>query len=89
VKGWGIKRKCKLNHFDKEQRTPNSNFIKLPTSANGGDDQGVHTIAFMLPESNQGLLIFTNCDNGTDIYIQIVLSYLGILGQRIIDVETK
>lgn len=55
----------------------------------GGDDIGVHTIAFMLPKSKQGLLIFTNCDNGTDIYIQTVLSYLGNLGQRIIDIETK
>ncbi|MFI5222430.1 MAG: serine hydrolase domain-containing protein [Bacteroidia bacterium] len=55
----------------------------------GGDDKGVHTIAFILPKSKQGLLIFTNCDNGTDIYIQTVLSYLGDLGRGIIDVETK
>lgn len=55
----------------------------------GGDDKGVHTIAIMLPSSKQGLLIFTNCDNGTDIYIQTVLAYLGELGQGIIDVETK
>jgi CubicO group peptidase (beta-lactamase class C family) len=55
----------------------------------GGDDQGVHTIVFMLPASDQGLVIFTNCDNGTDIYIQTVISYLGSLGQGIIDVETK
>lgn len=56
---------------------------------NGGDDKGVHTLAIMLPSSKQGLLIFTNCDNGTDIYIQTVLAYLGALGQGIIDVETK
>lgn len=56
---------------------------------NGGDDKGVHTIAFMLPASKQGLLIFTNCDNGTDIYIQTVIAYLGTLGQGIIDIETK
>jgi CubicO group peptidase (beta-lactamase class C family) len=56
---------------------------------NGGDDKGVHTIAFMLPSSKQGLVIFTNCDNGTDIYIQMVLYYLGASGQGIIDVETK
>lgn len=55
----------------------------------GGDDKGVHTIAFILPQSKQGLVIFTNCDNGTDIYIETVLSYLGELGQGIIDVETK
>lgn len=33
------------------------------------------------------LLIFTNCDNGTDIYIQTVLYYLGTSGQGIIDVK--
>jgi CubicO group peptidase (beta-lactamase class C family) len=55
----------------------------------GGDDMGVHTIAFMLPSSKQGLLIFTNCDNGTDAYIPVILSYLGELGQGIIDIETK
>jgi len=55
----------------------------------GGDDKGVHTITFILPKSKQGLLIFTNCDNGTDIYEPTVLKYLGKQGQGIIDVETK
>jgi CubicO group peptidase (beta-lactamase class C family) len=55
----------------------------------GGDDKGVHTIAFILPKSKEGLVIFTNCDNGTDIYIQTILFYLGQAGQGIIDVETK
>jgi len=55
----------------------------------GGDDKGVHTMAFILPKSKQGLLIFTNCDNGTDVYIPTVLHYLGKSGQGIIDVETK
>ncbi|MCB9251495.1 MAG: class A beta-lactamase-related serine hydrolase [Flavobacteriales bacterium] len=56
---------------------------------NGGDDKGVHTIVFMLPASKQGLIIFTNCDNGTDIYIETVLAYLGALGQGIINIETN
>jgi CubicO group peptidase (beta-lactamase class C family) len=55
----------------------------------GGDDKGVHALAIMLPKSKQGLLIFTNSDNGTDVYIPIVLHYLGKTGQSIIDVETK
>jgi CubicO group peptidase (beta-lactamase class C family) len=55
----------------------------------GGKDEGVNTIIFMLPKSKQGLVIFTNCDNGTDIYIPTILSYLGNPGQGIIDVETK
>jgi CubicO group peptidase (beta-lactamase class C family) len=55
----------------------------------GGDDQGVHTLAILLPKSQQGLLIFTNSDNGTDIYMPIILHFLGQLGQGIINVETK
>ncbi len=54
-----------------------------------GADKGVHTIVIMLPKSKEGLLIFTNCDNGTDAYIPIIQSYFGNKGQRIIDIETK
>lgn len=32
----------------------------------GGDDIGVHTIAFIVPSTQQALLIFTNSDNGTE-----------------------
>lgn len=42
----------------------------------GGDDIGVHCIAFVLPNSKKGLVIFTNCDNGTDAYMEIVNHYL-------------
>ena len=55
----------------------------------GGDDIGVHAIVFMLPKSDQALMIFTNGDNGTQTYIETVMYYLNDLGQGIIDVETK
>lgn len=55
----------------------------------GGDDKGVHTFAIMLPEAKEALVIFTNSDNGTDVYIPIVRHYLGQAGQAIIDIETK
>jgi CubicO group peptidase (beta-lactamase class C family) len=55
----------------------------------GGDDIGVHTMVFILPKSKQALLIFTNCDNGTDIYIPTVQHYLGKTGEEIIEVETR
>lgn len=42
----------------------------------GGDDIGVHCIAFVLPSSKKGLVIFTNSDNGTDAYMEIVYHYL-------------
>lgn len=60
-----------------------------PALNHGGDDYGVHTIAFILPRSKEGLLIFTNCDNGTDIYIPTIQHFLGTTGQKIIDIETK
>jgi len=42
----------------------------------GGDDVGVHCITFILPNSKKGLVIFTNSDNGTDAYMDIVNQYL-------------
>jgi CubicO group peptidase (beta-lactamase class C family) len=55
----------------------------------GGKDEGVNTIVFMLPKSKEGLLIFTNSDNGTDVYIPAIVAYLGSRGQAIVDIETK
>ncbi|WP_276134236.1 serine hydrolase domain-containing protein [Polluticoccus soli] len=55
----------------------------------GGDDKGVHTVVFILPQSKKGLVIFTNCDQGTETYIPAVKYYLGAAGQQIIDIETK
>lgn len=55
----------------------------------GGDDIGVHTIVFMIPKTKQGLIIFTNSDNGTGAFIDVLLKYLGENGQGIIDVEMK
>jgi CubicO group peptidase (beta-lactamase class C family) len=55
----------------------------------GGDDIGVHTIVFMIPKTKQGLLIFTNSDNGTAAYQEVLLKYLGENGQGIMEVEMK
>ena len=55
----------------------------------GGDDVGVHTIAFIIPKTKQGLVIFTNSDNGTDVYQEIILKYLGENGKGIMNVEMK
>lgn len=55
----------------------------------GGDDIGVHTIAFIVPKTEKGLLIFTNSDNGTDAFQEILLKYLGENGQGILEVEMK
>ncbi|MCB0541850.1 MAG: serine hydrolase, partial [Bacteroidetes bacterium] len=55
----------------------------------GGDDIGVHTIAFIIPKTKQGLVIFTNSDNGTDAYQEIILKYLKENGQGIMNVEMQ
>lgn len=52
-----------------------------------GDDIGVHCIAFILPHSEKGLLIFTNSDNGTDAYMEIINQYLENDAEGIIRAE--
>lgn len=55
----------------------------------GGDDIGVHTIAFIVPNTKQALLIFTNCDNGTAAFAEILVKYLGKDGEGILSIEMK
>jgi CubicO group peptidase (beta-lactamase class C family) len=55
----------------------------------GGDDIGVHTIAFIIPNTNKALLIFTNCDNGTDSFAEILVKFLGKDGEGILSIEMK
>jgi CubicO group peptidase (beta-lactamase class C family) len=55
----------------------------------GGDDIGVHTIVFMIPETKQGLVIFTNSDNGPEAFQEVLLNFLGDNGQGILEVEMK
>ncbi len=55
--------------------------------SHGGTDKGVHTIVFLFPESKKGLVIFTNSDTGTKVFIDTIIHYLGETGRRIIDIE--
>jgi len=55
----------------------------------GGDDVGVHTITFIVPKTKQALLIFTNCDNGTDAFAEILVKFLGKDGEGILNIEMK
>lgn len=57
--------------------------------SHGGSDEGVRTIVFIIPQSKQGLLIFTNSDTGGSTYENLVKHYLGENGQKIIDIKTK
>lgn len=55
----------------------------------GGDDIGVHTIVFIVPNTQRALLIFTNSDNGTEAFSEILVKFLGEEGQGILHVEMK
>jgi CubicO group peptidase (beta-lactamase class C family) len=66
------------------------NFEDGNTALTHGDsDRGVQTIAFIFPKTKQGLLIFTNVDDGYKTYEKLLLHYLGNYGKQIIDIETK
>jgi hypothetical protein len=55
----------------------------------GGDDIGVHTIVFIIPKTKQGLVIFTNSDNGTAVFADVLVHYLSENGRGILEVEMK
>lgn len=57
--------------------------------SHGGSDKGSQCIAFILPKTKQGILIFTNVDNGYKVFEKLILNYLGDSGQKIVDIETK
>lgn len=57
--------------------------------SHGGSDKGVNTIAFILPKTKQGLVIFTNVDDGYKIYEPIINEYFGNVGKKIVEIETK
>jgi CubicO group peptidase (beta-lactamase class C family) len=57
--------------------------------SHGGADKGCQTIVFALPKTRQGLIIFTNVDDGYKVYEKILKHYLGEYGNKIFEIETK
>jgi len=57
--------------------------------SHGGSDKGSQCITLILPKTKQGILIFTNVDNGYKVFEKLILNYLGDNGQKIIDIEKK
>ncbi len=49
----------------------------------GGGDYGLKTIMLMLPKSKQGLLIFSNSENGMILWRKIIGEYFGEVGEEI------
>ena len=54
-----------------------------------GSDEGVKTLVLYLPKSGEGLIIFTNSENGAKIWSDLLRAYLKDKGQRIVDIATK
>jgi CubicO group peptidase (beta-lactamase class C family) len=57
--------------------------------SHSGIDPGVNTIVFVLPRSKRALLIFTNSDNGPQIYAELVKGFLKEQGNAIVNTEMK
>lgn len=57
--------------------------------SHGGADKGCQTIVFVFPKTKQGLIIFTNVNDGYKVYEKIIKHYLGEYGNKIFDIETK
>jgi CubicO group peptidase (beta-lactamase class C family) len=57
--------------------------------SHSGSDNGCQTIFFILPKSNQGLIIFTNIDDGNKVYEKIMNIYLGEKGKQLYDIKMK
>lgn len=57
--------------------------------SHGGADKGVQTLAFILPKTKEGLLIFTNVDDGYKVYEKVITHYLGENGKKIISIEAN
>jgi CubicO group peptidase (beta-lactamase class C family) len=57
--------------------------------SHSGEDPGVNTIVFLLPKSKRGLLIFTNSDNGEELYTDLVKWFLKEQGSTIVSIEMK
>lgn len=57
--------------------------------SHGGSDKGVQTIVFIFPKTKQGLIVFTNVDDGYKVYETLLTHYLGDTGKRIFDIEMK
>lgn len=57
--------------------------------SHGGTDKGVNTLFVILPKTKQGLVIFTNVDDGYKIYESLLGYYLGEAGKKIVKIETE
>lgn len=55
--------------------------------SHGGADEGVRTLFIIFPKTKNGILIFTNADNGTMVFEPAVKYFSGVYGQEIVAIE--
>jgi len=54
-----------------------------------GGDKGCRTFFSILPASGQGLIIFTNADEGDKVYDKLLGHFLGEYGEKIMEMENR
>ncbi len=57
--------------------------------SHGGADKGAQTIVFIFPKTKNGLIIFTNVDDGYKVYEKLLVHYLGKKGKEVMAIETS
>ncbi len=55
--------------------------------AHGGADEGVQTQVVLFPVSGDGLVIFTNVDDGYKLYEPLLQRFMGERGRKVIEIE--
>ena len=56
--------------------------------SHGGADRGAQAIVFIFPKTKNGLIIFTNVDDGYKVYEKLLVHYLGSKGKEVMVIET-
>ncbi len=54
-----------------------------------GGDLGCQTLVVMFPKTKQGIVIFTNVDDGYKVYEKCLVEYFGEKGKRIVAIEKQ
>ncbi|RDY59439.1 serine hydrolase domain-containing protein [Flagellimonas nanhaiensis] len=56
--------------------------------SHGGADKGAQVVVFIFPKTGQGILIFTNVDDGYKVFEKLLIDHIGEYGREIIQIET-
>lgn len=57
--------------------------------SHGGGDLGCQTLSVLFPKTQEGIVIFTNVDDGYKVYEPLLVHYFGERGKRIVAIEKQ